>query len=135
MDALDRTGITNVAVVVGDALELLDDLPRRSVGEIRVLFPDPWPKARHHVRRLIRTAVVQRFADVLRPQGVVHLTTDHADYALWMQREMVATGQFVGGVVDRPAWRVDSRYGLRAAAAGRTVVDLRYAVVEVPPRE
>jgi tRNA (guanine-N7-)-methyltransferase len=130
MDALERTERTNVSVVVGDAMDLLHELPRRSVGEIRVLFPDPWPKARHHVRRLIRTDVVMRFAQVLRPDGVLHLTTDHADYAQWMQQVMQTARGFAGGVVDRPAWRVDSRYALRAAAAGREVVDLRYWVAE-----
>jgi tRNA (guanine-N7-)-methyltransferase len=130
MDALERTGLSNVLVVMGDARDLLAALPRRSVGEIRVLFPDPWPKARHHVRRLIRPEMVMGFARVLRPRGVVHLATDHADYAQWMQQVMQTAPGFVGGAVERPTWRVDSRYALRAATAGRSVVDLRYYVTE-----
>lgn len=128
LDSLERHQVTTVRVAVQDAIEFLDDLPARSIGEIRVLFPDPWPKARHHVRRLIRPDVVTRFVRVLRPHGVVHLATDHADYARWMHEVMSRSTTFTGGVVPRPPWRVDSRYSLRATAAGRAVVDLRYSL-------
>ena len=133
LDALERDALTNVGVVVGDAVEVLDTLGRGCVGEIRVLFPDPWPKARHHIRRLVRPDVIARFIDVLRPGGALHLTTDHAGYAEWMSDVVMASGRFHGGVVTRPAWRVDSRYSLRASAAGRPVIDLRYELSgEVP---
>ncbi len=126
LDAVERHGLDNVAVVHGDALDVLDALGEHAVREIRVLFPDPWPKARHHVRRFVRPDVVDRFARVLSPGGVVHLATDHADYAQWMRQVMASSGRFTGGEVPRPTWRVDSRYSLRATTAGRPVVDLRY---------
>lgn len=128
LDSVERHRLTNVLVAVQDAVEFLDDLPARRVGEIRVLFPDPWPKARHHVRRLIRPDVVARFARVLRPEGVVHLATDHDGYARWIHEVMSGSGVFTGGVVPHPGWRVDSRYSLRAAAACRSVIDLHYSL-------
>jgi tRNA (guanine-N7-)-methyltransferase len=129
LDAVERYQLTTVSVVVTDVVELLDTLGDACVGEARVLFPDPWPKARHHVRRLIRPDVVARFARVLRPGGVVHLATDHTEYAAWIQRVMSHSGVFTGGAVVRPHWRADSRYSVRAASAGRQVTDLRYELV------
>jgi len=126
LDMVDQHALHNVEVFHGDALDLVEGLAPGQVAEVRVLFPDPWPKIRHHVRRLIRPDVVERLAGILPQGGVVHLATDHAEYAQWMHRVMTSAGPFIGGEVRRPAWRVDSRYSLRAAAAGRPVVDLRY---------
>lgn len=135
MDVVEHSGLTNIAVFVGDARDLLAVLPHGSVGEIRVLFPDPWPKARHQARRLLHTDVAMLFARVLRAQGVVHLTTDHPGYAQHIQQVMQNTRVFTGGVVDRPEWRVDSRYSSQAAAAGRDIVDIRYVVDGAGPSE
>lgn len=134
LDALERHEVTSVRVVVGDAIDVLDALGDGSVGNIRVLFPDPWPKARHHGRRLIRPDVVTRFIRVLEPAGSLHLATDHAGYATWMHDVVMTTGRFIGGPVTRPAWRVDSRYSLRAQTAGRPVVDLCYELNGEVPR-
>lgn len=79
---LDRLGITNVRVHEGDAVELLDErIPASSLAGVRIFFPDPWPKARHHKRRLIRPDLVRLMASRLQPGAPLHCATDWVPYA------------------------------------------------------
>ncbi|ODR05080.1 tRNA (guanosine(46)-N7)-methyltransferase TrmB [Mycolicibacillus koreensis] len=82
LSGIDRTGVTNIRLIRGDAVTVLHDLlTTESLTGVRVFFPDPWPKARHHKRRLLQPPVVGLIADRLRPGGVLHAATDHAGYA------------------------------------------------------
>jgi len=82
LNGIDRDGLTNVRLIRGDGVDVLEHLlVPASLSGVRVFFPDPWPKARHHKRRLLQPAVVATIADRLRPGGVLHAATDHADYA------------------------------------------------------
>jgi len=82
LSAIDREGVTNIRLVRGDGVDVLEHMfgPDSLTG-VRVFFPDPWPKARHHKRRLLQPATVALIADRLRPGGVLHAATDHAGYA------------------------------------------------------
>jgi tRNA (guanine-N7-)-methyltransferase len=82
LSAIDREGISNIRLVRGDGVDVLEHMfaPDCLTG-VRVFFPDPWPKARHHKRRLLQPATVALIADRLRPGGVLHAATDHAGYA------------------------------------------------------
>jgi tRNA (guanine-N7-)-methyltransferase len=82
LSAIDREGVTNIRLVRGDGIDVLEHMfgPDSLTG-VRVFFPDPWPKARHHKRRLLQPATVALIADRLRPGGVLHAATDHAGYA------------------------------------------------------
>jgi tRNA (guanine-N7-)-methyltransferase len=80
--AIERENITNIRLIRGDAVDVLEQLIKPgSLSGVRVFFPDPWPKARHHKRRLLQPATVALIADRLRPGGVLHAATDHAGYA------------------------------------------------------
>jgi tRNA (guanine-N7-)-methyltransferase len=82
LSAIDREGVTNIRLIRGDAVDVLDHLiVPSSLSGVRVFFPDPWPKARHHKRRLLQPETVATIADRLRPGGVLHAATDHAGYA------------------------------------------------------
>ncbi|MGI9162888.1 MAG: tRNA (guanosine(46)-N7)-methyltransferase TrmB [Mycobacterium sp.] len=87
LSAIDRSSedahpVTNIRIIRGDGTDVLEHLlTPASLTGIRVFFPDPWPKARHHKRRLIQPPTVALMADRLRPGGVLHAATDHADYA------------------------------------------------------
>ena len=82
LSGIDREGVPNVRLVRGDGVDVLEYMfgPASLTG-VRVFFPDPWPKARHHKRRLLQPATVALIADRLRPGGVLHAATDHAGYA------------------------------------------------------
>jgi tRNA (guanine-N7-)-methyltransferase len=82
LSAIDREGVSNIRLIRGDAVDVLDHLiVPGSLSGVRVFFPDPWPKARHHKRRLLQPETVATIADRLRPGGVLHAATDHAGYA------------------------------------------------------
>ena len=124
--ALEAEDRTNVRVVEADALLVLDELDPGSVAEVRVLFPDPWPKRRHVQRRMVDRAFLGAVARVLAPGGALHLATDWDDYADHM-RSMVATDRrFVlvesVGRPDRPV----TAYEQRGIDAGRSITDLWY---------
>lgn len=82
LGAIDREGVSNIRLVRGDGVDVLEHMvgPRSLTG-VRVFFPDPWPKSRHHKRRLLKAETVALIADRLRPGGVLHAATDHAGYA------------------------------------------------------
>jgi tRNA (guanine-N7-)-methyltransferase len=80
--AIEREEVTNIRLVRGDGVDVLEHMfgPDSLTG-VRVFFPDPWPKSRHHKRRLLQPDTLALIADRLRPGGVLHATTDHAGYA------------------------------------------------------
>ena len=87
LSAIDRSTatsspVTNIRMVRGDGVDVLEHMiaPGALTG-VRVFFPDPWPKARHHKRRLLQSGTVALIADRLRPGGILHAATDHSGYA------------------------------------------------------
>lgn len=82
LNGIDREGVANIRLIRGDGTDVLEHLlTPGSLTGVRVFFPDPWPKARHHKRRLLQQPTVALMADRLRPGGVLHAATDHAGYA------------------------------------------------------
>ena len=94
---------------------------------MHVFFPDPWPKARHHKRRLIQPAHLPVLRSRLAPGGVLHCATDWAPYAASMLAALTADPGLVNlhdGFAPRPAYRPETRFERRALRAGRPVFDL-----------
>jgi tRNA (guanine-N7-)-methyltransferase len=82
LSAIEREGVTNIRMIRGDGVDVLEHMiGSSSLTGVRVFFPDPWPKARHHKRRLLQPATVALIADRLRAGGVLHAATDHMGYA------------------------------------------------------
>lgn len=132
MNALAAGDIGNVRIWNHDAVEVLQhEVPPAALEEVRIWFPDPWPKKRHHKRRLIQPAFVALLASRVQPGGLLHLATDWPGYALHM-REVLATqpvwqlreGQ--SGESRRPAWRIETRFERRGLELGHPVTDLLY---------
>jgi len=125
-------GLRNVAIIEGDALAVLAErLSPGSLAGLRSFFPDPWPKARHHKRRLVQPAVLDLVRSRLVPGGTWWLATDWAEYAESMQACFDADPHWTGGPVERPVDRPETRYERRALRDGRHITDLVYRV-EVP---
>ena len=117
--------LANVKVARGDALELLRHMiAPDSLAAIHLFFPDPWPKARHHKRRLIQPENVDLLRGRLLSGGTLHCATDWAHYADQMLAVLSADPRWRGGVVDRPPHRPLTKFERRGLAAGRDITDL-----------
>ncbi len=125
----DRQGPPrNVRLLQADAVDALQALPERRLSELWTFFPDPWPKLKHHKRRLINTDFAELVASRLRKGGVWRLATDWADYAAQMRAVLTASAD-LENVFDGDAPRYErpvTKFEQRAAVEGRTVVDLAF---------
>jgi tRNA (guanine-N7-)-methyltransferase len=129
LGAIDRDGITNVRLIRGDGADVLEHMiAPASLTGVRVFFPDPWPKARHHKRRFLQPGAVATIADRLRPGGILHAATDHADYAQQIAEvgdaepllRRVAPGDHLPISTRRP----ETKYEAKARQAGSSVTEL-----------
>jgi tRNA (guanine-N7-)-methyltransferase len=120
---IGEQGLTNVRVGHGDAMELVHRLPLGSLSAVHVFFPDPWPKARHHKRRLIQPGNVARLTARLRAGGVLHAATDWPDYADAMLSVLSAEPalEALPGGDNR---RAETKFERRGVTAGRPITDL-----------
>jgi tRNA (guanine-N7-)-methyltransferase len=129
---IDRRRLANVRLYPNDTRPLLAALPPRSIGRIFVLFPDPWPKARHHKRRLIAPATLDRFADIMTDGAELRLATDDPSYLAWMLEHTTAhpafawTARRAADWRERPADWPATRYEQKARKAGRNPTFLRF---------
>lgn len=121
---IEADQLANVRLVHGDALVFIRRLQSESLSGIRIYFPDPWPKVRHHHRRIVRDDVVTQLVERLQPGGWLHLATDIDDYARQMLDVCERHPDLVGGVIPRPAGRPVTRYEQRGIDAGRATTDL-----------
>ncbi|GAA3024684.1 tRNA (guanosine(46)-N7)-methyltransferase TrmB [Gordonia defluvii] len=134
---VDRGGLTNVRMIRGDAVIVLDELIEpQSLQAIRVFFPDPWPKARHHKRRLLQSGTLATMAERLADGGVLHIATDHADYTEWIRELLDAQDTTRTHLVpltgDSPVSlaRPTTKFEGRAATEGRVVTEFVYTRAE-----
>ena len=122
---VEQHGLTNVRVAHGDALRLLRaDVAPGTLDAVHAFFPDPWPKARHHKRRLVQPAHVAVLRDRLRVGGTLHVATDWEEYAEQMTDVLTHDPDLTGGVVPRPAHRPVTRFEQRGLDLGHTVTDV-----------
>ncbi|MFI5491650.1 tRNA (guanosine(46)-N7)-methyltransferase TrmB [Actinoplanes sp. NPDC051859] len=121
--------LSNVRVAHGDAMELVRRLAPGSLAAVHVYFPDPWPKARHHKRRLIQPAHVALLRERLRVGGTLHCATDWAEYAAAMAETLdgdLGLMNAHAGYAPRPDHRPLTKFEQRGVRAGREIFDLVY---------
>ncbi len=122
--ALAAHAIPNVRVMHADAVHVLEHcIPFHSVHAVHTLFPDPWPKTRHHKRRLVQPSIVDLFADRIEVGGTWHLASDWMPYIEVITEIFANDARWQGGIIPRPV-RPITHYEARALREGRPVVDL-----------
>jgi tRNA (guanine-N7-)-methyltransferase len=126
-----EAGLANVRLICHDAVEVLAQLPDASLDEVLVFFPDPWPKKRHHKRRLIQQPFAALLARKLRSRGVLRLATDWEDYARQMLEVLASLPELRNcsgddTFVARPDSRPPTRFEKRGQRLGHGVWDLEF---------
>ena len=127
---LEDNGISNVRIAQEDAVELLRRrIPQVSLAGVRIYFPDPWPKKRHHKRRIIQTSFVELLAEKMQAAGILHMATDWEQYAEYMLEVMHNSRDFEnlapdGAACLKPEWRPATKYEKRGERLGHSVFDL-----------
>lgn len=132
MLGLDAAAISNTRIIMHDAVEVLEhQIAPGSLDLAHIFFPDPWPKKRHHKRRLIQPAFVALLARVLRVGGTLRLATDWEHYAMHMREVLDASPDLrnragTDGFVTRTDERLLTRFEKRGQRLGHSVWDLEY---------
>ncbi|KWX02055.1 tRNA (guanosine(46)-N7)-methyltransferase TrmB [Carbonactinospora thermoautotrophica] len=128
IDKCERRGLTNVRIIEGDAILVLRDMiPPDSLARVHIFFPDPWPKKRHHKRRIIRPDLVPLIVSRIQPGGILHTATDWEPYAEQMLQVLSAEPLLENcyeGYAPRPDYRPLTKFEQQGLAKGHTVRDL-----------
>ncbi|HNQ97325.1 MAG TPA: tRNA (guanosine(46)-N7)-methyltransferase TrmB [Treponemataceae bacterium] len=115
---IERRGLTNLRIIEYDALEVLSSMiPNESLSGFHVFFPDPWPKKRHHKRRLVQRPRTDLFASKLAPGGYFYMATDWEPYGEEAYIELTATPTMESmyeGYAPRQTWRPETRFEVKA---------------------
>lgn len=132
LDAIDTQNLSNIRLWTDDARPLLRALPNASLSRVFILFPDPWPKARHQKRRLVSAQTIDALARVMRPSAELRIATDIGSYATAILHSVLGSSHF-GWVCESPSdWRLrtedwpGTRYEAKALAAGRRCYYFRF---------
>lgn len=129
---IDADGLTNVRVFDDDARLLLERLAEASLGRVFMLFPDPWPKKRHHKRRLVGPAGLDSLAKVMRDGAELRFASDHMGYVRWTLDHVLGHGAFAWTARHAGDWRAPpadgfaTRYEAKARARGEACVYLAF---------
>jgi tRNA (guanine-N7-)-methyltransferase len=125
--------LPNIRLYPEDARDVLAALPDASLARVFTLFPDPWPKTRHHKRRFLQTEMLDVLARTLKSGAELRFATDHADYGVWALERLQAHSQFRWLAQASEDWRgrapdwPQTRYEAKAIKAGRAPLYLRFA--------
>ena len=124
---INQMELENIKLIREDATYLLaNHIPDNSLDGIHLLFPDPWPKNRQHKRRMVQSEFIEMMGRKLKPGGFIHIATDWQPYADWIKVRFDKSESFSGGVVDRPSWRVLSKFEGQGLRKGHQVTDFKY---------
>jgi tRNA (guanine-N7-)-methyltransferase len=130
LNRIAERGLANVRVIQFDVVEVLRDMiAPAALDGAHVFFPDPWPKKRHHKRRLVQPPFIALLASRMKPGGYVHVATDWEDYANQILEVLAAApllGNTADGFAPRPAWRPQTKFESRGLRLGHRVWDVLF---------
>ncbi len=130
MRRLEEESLSNVRIIQHDAVEVMNNMiAAESLDGIHIYFPDPWPKKRHHKRRLVQAPLVSLLASRLRPGGYLHLATDWQEYAEWMLEVLRGEPQLKNTASEyapKPDFRPETKFERRGLDLGHGVWDLLF---------
>lgn len=132
LSAIETDGLSNIRLHPDDARDLLRRLPPASIDRAFVLFPDPWPKRKHHKRRLLSGGTLALLADAMKSGAELRIATDIPDYARTIMMALRTEARFrwtaerPSDWTQRPADAIETRYEAKARAAGRRCVYLSF---------
>jgi tRNA (guanine-N7-)-methyltransferase len=125
---IETQGLRNVRVIQHDAVEVVEQMiAPAALDGVHVFFPDPWPKKRHHKRRLLQPEFVRLLASRMKPGAYLHAATDWEDYAVQILEVLSAEPLLENtatGFAPRPAWRPETKFEARGARLGHGTWDL-----------
>ncbi len=125
---MERGGLENIRIIEHDAVEVVSDmLPAGSIDGFHIWFPDPWPKKRHHKRRLIQPKFVDSMVCALKNGGYIHIATDWEDYAehiIGVLKESTGLQNSFDRWAAKPDYRPDTKFENRGIKADRVIRDI-----------
>jgi len=129
---IERAGLPNIRLVARDAVDVIANmLPDAAFDAVNLFFPDPWPKKRHHKRRIVQSEFVSSVARIMKRDGLFHIATDWANYAEQVLSVMRDSPEFLvlseqDAEQDRLSFRPPTKFEERGLKLGHDVVDLYY---------
>jgi tRNA (guanine-N7-)-methyltransferase len=127
---IERRSLSNIRIVEHDAVEVLEDMVAdASVAAFHVFFPDPWPKKRHHKRRLVKRPFTDLLARKLVDGGYLYMATDWTEYGDWALEELSATPSIrnaYAGFAPRQTWRPETEFERKGAAKDHELRELYF---------
>ena len=127
--AIEREGLTNLRVLKHDAVDVIGSLAGDSVDAFHIFFPDPWPKKRHHKRRLLQASFVAELGRVLKPGGVFYFATDWEEYAEEVLATLESVQVFENAFpkwAEGVTWRPSTRFERRGLLEQRPIRELQF---------
>ena len=135
LNKIEEYALTNIKIIKHDVTEVLkEQIPNRSLTQIFIFFPDPWPKKRHHKRRLINKELIRLVKKKLVMHGRLHIATDWEDYANHIKEVSNNDPSLINlascnNFSPRPLWRTETRYEFRSKKLNHEVWDLCYGLI------
>ena len=120
---IEENAIDNIRIYKNDARILLEEIPNGRLENVYLLFPDPWPKKKHHKRRILTDEFLSEMKRVLKPEGKLWIATDDSSYQEWMievfQNQRHLIWQNENDYLNEPTWWVKTKFQMKAEEAGR----------------
>jgi len=127
---IEQRSLANIKIIEHDAVEVfVQMIPPRALAGIHLFFPDPWPKKRHHKRRLVQRPFTETLASRLKQGGYLYMVTDWEDYAQWALAELGQTNSLANtcdGFAEPQAWRPRTKFEQKGLAKAHQVRELLY---------